>query len=46
MLPPVRLAYVANAIGPVTVDAVINSINDYASRFLTDKIIEDTRSIQ
>ena len=36
------LAYVANAIGPVTVDAVINSINDYASRFLTDKIIEDT----
>jgi membrane protein len=36
------LAYVANAIGPVTVGAVIDSVNDYASRFLTDKVIEDT----
>ena len=29
------LAYVANAIGPVRVDAVLDAVNNYASQFLT-----------
>ncbi|HEU5241723.1 MAG TPA: YihY/virulence factor BrkB family protein, partial [Ornithinibacter sp.] len=36
------LAYVANAIGPVRVDAVISAVNDYASQFLTEDVIKDT----
>jgi len=36
------LAYVANAIGPVRVDAVIDAVNNYASQFLTSDVIEDT----
>lgn len=36
------LAYVANAIGPVTVNAVIAAVNDYASQFLTSDVIKDT----
>ena len=36
------LAYVANAIGPVRVDAVITAVNNYASQFLTEDVIKDT----
>ncbi len=36
------LAYVANAIGPVRVDAVIAAVNTYASQFLTKDVIKDT----
>ena len=36
------LAYVANAIGPVRVEAVIHAINNYASEFLTADVIKDT----
>ena len=36
------LAYVANAIGPVRVEAVITAVNTYASQFLTEAVIEDT----
>jgi membrane protein len=36
------LAYVANAIGPVRVDAVITAVNEYASQFLTEDVIKDT----
>ena len=36
------LAYVANAIGPVRVEAVITAVNDYASQFLTEDVIKDT----
>ncbi|HET7819947.1 MAG TPA: YihY/virulence factor BrkB family protein [Ornithinibacter sp.] len=36
------LAYVASAIGPVTVNAVITAVNDYASQFLTSDVIKDT----
>jgi membrane protein len=47
-LPPLVLglvggvAYVANIIGPVRVEAVINGINTYASQFLTPEVIEGT----
>jgi len=36
------LAYVASAIGPVRVDAVIDAVNVYASQFLTEDVIKDT----
>ncbi len=36
------LAYVANAIGPVRVDAVLDAVNSYASQFLTPEVIKDT----
>ncbi len=36
------LAYVANAIGPVRVEAVITAVNNYASQFLTEDVIKDT----
>jgi len=47
-LPPLVLglvggvAYVANIIGPVRVDAVIDGINSYASQFLTPEVIKGT----
>ncbi len=36
------LAYIANAIGPVRVESVIQGINDYASQFLTADVIKGT----
>lgn len=36
------LAYVANAIGQVRLDAVLTAINDYASQFLTEDVIKGT----
>lgn len=36
------LGFVGNALGPVRVDSVVNSINDYAARFLTEDVIKDT----
>ncbi|HYN67998.1 MAG TPA: YihY/virulence factor BrkB family protein, partial [Ornithinibacter sp.] len=36
------LGFVGNALGPVRVDAVVESINAYAARFLTEDVISGT----